>query len=237
MSEYGRAIVVDTGGMGDMDIGAFFRNQSRVAGAMESLKKSVGVLKLGIGNAALGFGRAAKAAGGLLSTLMRTSSVTAGLERGMANLYRYAKQYGKALAGSLDAATASAQYLRNSLAAMAAPLIETVAPAVDYVADKFVSLFNLVNQIFARLAGAGTYIAARRFGEAWSNASENAEAAISNVRRVLMGFDELNILKSGSGGGSGGGGGGGGYGMMFEEREIEDGIAGFVDRRAEAFRA
>ena len=236
MSEYGRAIVVDTGGMGDMDIGAFFRNQALVAQAMESLRKSVGSLKRGLNGVAAGFLNAANAAGDVLAALMRTKTVAAGLERGLANLYKYARQYGRALSGSLDAVSASALYLRNSLAAMAAPLIESLAPAVDDIADRFVSLFNLINQVFARLAGSRTYVAARRFGAAWSNAASDAEEAISSARRCLMGFDELNILGGGSGG-RGGGGGGGCYGAMFEEREIEGGVAGFADRLMEAIRA
>lgn len=229
------AIIIDLGRGGSADAGQLLGGQALVNGAVASLKGSLIALRQNLGRAAEGVGRVARASQGLLSALMQTATVASGLERGMANLYRYAKAYDRRLAGSMDELATAALYLRNSLAAMTAPLITSAAPAVDYIADRFVSMFNTVSQLFARLAGAETYTAARRFGDAWDSEAGRVRGAVSAVRRYVLGFDELNVL--GGAGGSGGSGGGGGYAAMFEERPIEGGIAAFADRLREAFEA
>jgi len=177
---------------------------------------------------------------------------TEGLSQGIENLYYYSQLAGTSFAGSLDSIATSANYVKNSLGAMASPLIEAVAPAIDFIADKIVALFNLINQLFSRLTGKSTYTAAKKISTTYKSAADSAgkgasgaaKKASDELKKTILGFDEINKLNDpnksagGSGGGGGGaGGGGGGYGDMFEQRPIEDGIANFADRIKELINA
>ena len=144
------------------ELAAFFQNAGAMRVALESMKDSARGLRLGLQGATRSLARMGGAARGLLSGLMNARSVTQGLQAGLKRLHHYSRAWWKDFAGTLSRLAANAAYLRNSLAAMAAPLMRALAPAVEFVTDRFVGLFNLVNQFFARLGGASTYVAARR---------------------------------------------------------------------------
>ena len=172
-----------------------------------------------------------KALGGFLSSLKRIalyravrfaiSQLTQGIKDGINNLYNYSALMGGTFANSMNSLATNAQYLKNSMGAMAAPLINALAPAIDFVIGKVVALFNILNQLFARLTGSKTYTAAKKVAatyggaakDAAGTASKAAKKAADEIKRYTLGFDELNILgdknkdSSGSGGGGGGGGG------------------------------
>ena len=177
----------------------------------------------------------------LIRSVMRM--ITQGFTEGLKNMYAYSQTVGTQFAGSMDKLATSALYLKNSLASIAAPLINALAPAIDYITDKIVALFNLIAQFIARLTGNSTYTAAKKVATTWQDAATGAvggaKDAVDEFRRYVLGFDELNILgqsKSGSGSGGGGGGAGGLSGAdMFEERTIDDGVSKFADSIREAF--
>jgi len=242
------AITVDTGGSSrrwsDTNLLSFYRNTGIMQSALENMKGSVRGLRSGFQGATRCLSQMGFAVRGVLSGLMDTRNVVDGLRSGMKNLYAYSRTWWKGFAGTLQSLSANANYLRNSLAAMAAPLLTALSPAIEYVTDQFVGLFNLINQFFARLTGASTYVAAKRAAGGVSSvgrAASNASDAVKELKRQLADFDELNVLEapdtgSGSGGGSGGGGGGG-AGVQFEELPIESGLAAFVDALKAAFNA
>lgn len=176
----------------------------------------------------------------LIRSLMRM--LTQGFQEGLKNMYAYSQTVGTQFAGSMDRLATSALYLKNSLASIAAPLINALAPAIDFIADKLVNLFNLIAQFIARLTGRDTYTAAKKVATTWQGAAENAtggaKKAVDEFRRYVLSFDELNILGSESNsGGSGGSGGAGGLSGadMFEERTIDEGVSSFADRIRKAF--
>ena len=170
--------------------------------------------------------------------------ITQGINQGMKNLYAFSQAAGGTFAASMNQIATASQYMGNSFAAMAGPLVEALAPAIDFIVDKFVDMFNTISQIIARLTGASTYTAARKVASTWGGAAKSAgksaKDAADEIKRSLMGFDEINklndIADSASGGG-GGGGGGGGAGAMFEELPIDSEIASFADALKEAFLA
>ena len=193
--------------------------------------------------------------GGIFSGLMRIAKFrlyrtiiklfTEGLKEGLDNLYYYSQMAGTNFASALDSIATSANYVKNSLGAMASPLIEALAPAIDFIADKVVALFNLINQLFARLTGRSTYTAAKKISATYKDATDSAgkgasgaaKKASDELKKTILAFDEINKLNdpnkssgSGGGGGAGGSGGGSNYGDMFEELPIEDNIANFADR-------
>lgn len=192
--------------------------------------------------------------GGIFSGLLRIAKFrlyrsmikifTEGLEEGIKNVYEYSQAAGTTLAGSLDRIATAGNYVKNSLGAMAAPIIDLLAPAIDFVADKLVALFNLINMVFSKLSGKSTYTAAKKIATTWSGAASDAgksasgaaKKAADELKKTILGFDEINKLNepnkssSGSGGGGGGGGGGAGNGgVAFEERAIDSTVGNFVD--------
>ena len=244
MSNYG--ITVDTGGAAarsvrDVDLAVFWRNAGLVQSALENMKGGMRSIRSGIQGATHCFTQMGSSAQGVLSTLMNTSDVVQGLRAGMKNLYRWSQTWGESFAGTLDGLASNAMYLKNSLAAMAAPLLEALSPAIEYVTDRFVGLFNLINQFFARLTGASTYVAAKRVSGSFDSVGSsagNATEEVKELERQLADFDDLNVLSAydvGTDSGSVSGSGASGEGVMFEQRQIESGLAGFVDSLKQAF--
>lgn len=179
-------------------------------------------------------------------------TITQGFKEGLENLYKYSQAVGTTLAGSMDRLATSALYMKNSLAAMAAPIIEAIAPAIDFVIDKVVEAMNWINQFIAKLTGKDTWTRAVRQATTWGdttneagkNAASGIKAANDELKRSILAFDELNVLSkpnknvgsTGSGGGSSGTGNGANYATMFEEVPIDGKIGDFAESIKEAFR-
>lgn len=170
--------------------------------------------------------------------------ITHGIQQGMKNLYAWSSAVNGEFARSMNTLSTASQYAGNSIAAMASPLINALAPAIDFVVDKLVDMFNLFNQIFARLSGQTSYTAAKKVASQWQDASESASGSASRaadkIKRTILGFDEINKLNgdNDTGGGGGGGSGGGSSGAgMFETRQIDGAVSTFVDQIRAAFEA
>lgn len=170
---------------------------------------------------------------------------TKGIQEGISNLYQFSAVTDGVFKSSMDSIATSMQYLKNSAGAMASPLINAVAPAIDFIIDKFVTLLNVVNQVFAILTGASTWTkaekSAKTFADVAGGASGGASKAASDLKKTILSFDEINKLNdNNSGGGSGGGGGGAGglnYSDMFSNQPIDSAIAEFMDKVKTAFKA
>ena len=169
------------------------------------------------------------------------SALTKALQEGINNLYQYSNAMGGTFAQSMDRLATSSQYLKNSLGAMAAPIINALAPAIDFVIDKIVTLLNYINMLFARLSGASVFTAAKKqaksYGDSLAGAGGSAAKAAKEIRDATTGIDELNIIMEKDNSGGGGGGAGTDYGSMFEELPIDNSISEFADKLKAAFEA
>lgn len=164
------------------------------------------------------------------------------MKEGINNLYQYSSLMGGQFKSSMDSLATSFQYLKNSMGAMVSPIINALAPAIDFLIDKFVALLNIVNQFFARLTGASTYTAAKKsaasYGDTISDTAGTAKKAAKEIKDATTGIDELNIISQNDNSGSGGGGAGGkDYGSMFEQLPIKNSISEFADKLKAAFEA
>lgn len=149
--------------------------------------------------------------------------ITEALQEGTNNLYQYSKALGGEFASSMDKIATSMQYFKNSVGAMVAPLINALAPAIEYVTDKIVQLLNYLNQLFAKITGASTWTKAVKVQTEYAeSATEAAEAAKS----LTAGFDELNVLSDSS---SSSDSNTPDYGSMFEEVPLDSNFASWVD--------
>lgn len=155
-------------------------------------------------------------------------SIIKDLGQSFKDLYGYSRLFGTDFAKSMDRITTASIYLRNSLAAMVAPLVNMFAPALDMIADKIVDILNFVNQLFAAINGQETYTVAKKVATTWEStfdsAADHANKRIKEVRNTLLGFDEINRLNGETPTTSGSTGSSPytpGYSTMFEEKPLE----------------
>lgn len=144
------------------------------------------------------------------------SNITQAFKEGIDNLYEYSRVMGTTFHNAMDSLATDALYLKNSLGAMAAPLIEALAPAIDYITEKLVNLFNLIGMIFAKLTGKDTYTRAIKKAVEYGDATEEAA---QKQKDFMLGLDELNVFKEDSGSGSDMGSE---FADMFEEVPIDN---------------
>ena len=156
-------------------------------------------------------------------------SIIKDLGQSFKDLYGYSRLFGTDFSKSMDQITTASVYLRNSLAAMVAPLINMFAPALDMLADKIVDILNFVNQLFAAINGQTTYTVAKKIATTWEStfdtAANHANRRIKEVKNSLLGFDEINRLNGATPAASTGSTGNSpytpGYETMFEEKPLE----------------
>ena len=160
------------------------------------------------------------------------SQLTKAIKDGINNLYQYSLLMDGTFSKSMDRCATSFLYLKNSMGAMIGPLINSIAPALDFIIDKVVNLFNMVNQLFARLSGANTYTAAKKMATSYAEAAEEAadktKKAAKEIKNATGSIDELNIISKNDDSGSGKEVPD--YGSMFEELPISDTISEFADK-------
>lgn len=160
------------------------------------------------------------------------SAVTDGVKTGADNLYQYSKILDGAFAGSMDRLASTLLYLRNSIGAAIAPLVNVFAPVLESITDKVAEFMNKVSQLIAKLSGASSWTKAVKVPKEYAEAADKASKANKNL---LASFDELNVIQSKD---SGSGKTVPDYGSMFEEvsiNEIDPKIATLADKLAEGF--
>lgn len=164
-----------------------------------------------------------------------------GLTDGLDNLYQYSLITGNQFAASMDRAATSLLYLKNSIGAAAAPLVNALAPALDFVVDKVVTLLNRFNQLVSALSGKTTYTKAvkqqTKYAEAvkdTSDAEDDAKKKADELKRSLTSFDEIHALDDNSSKDSSSSKKNDSgteipdYGGMFTEENIDGGISDFA---------
>ena len=134
-------------------------------------------------------------------------------KEGENNLYQWSKLVNGEFASSMDKIATASLYAKNSLGAMVAPIINALAPAIDWLIDKFVALLNVINQVLAVLGGATTWTKAIKYPKEYAKVANSAAGAAKKLG--LAGIDQLTILRKGSGGG--GGASAMDYSKMFEK--------------------
>lgn len=210
-----------------------------IASGASSAASAVGRFVSEVGNRALG--RVQKFTKGLNNIIgsfkriafyrfVRTviKEITEGFKEGVDNLYQWSKLANGEFAQSMDRIATSSLYLKNSLGAMVAPLINAIAPAIDFLIDKFVALLNVINRVFALFTGAGYWTKAKKYPTEYAKAvSSGAGKAADALHKLgLAQIDELTILDKNHGDKGSGGGGGDAldYGSMFETEKLGGGI-------------
>ena len=169
----------------------------------------------------------------IIRTMLK--NISQGFTEGRENLYNWSAAVNGHFAKSMNNLATSTLYMKNALGTLVGPLMESLAPALNWIIERLVEAINYFNMFVAAISGKSTYTAAVKSATTWgnavSNAAGNAKDKVDELKRTIMGFDEINKLdkiSEGSGGTGGtGGSGGGGVAGMFEERELTGGFQEF----------
>lgn len=163
----------------------------------DSLKSKVTGLVGGLGNLWHSFTRIA----GYRALRTAIKMITQGFSQGIEHLYEWSRLVDNRFKESMDSIATSAHYLRDSLGAMASPLLDALAPALEVLVNKFVDLLNIANQFFAALTGQTTWRKAVRTPTEWAAATDDATdstkkatEAQKKLNKALMDFDEIHLL-------------------------------------------
>lgn len=223
-----------------------------------ALQNFGGLIKGLAGNSFGKFGEGALGLGGKLGYLanqfarvamyrfIRTviKEITQAMVTGVNNVYAYSTAIGGSLAPAMDSIATSGLYASNALGAMASPILEALAPAIDFLIDKFVALINIINQFFAFLGGHATWTKAIKQQTKFNNELGKGGGAAKNARKeldlYLASFDELHVMNDPNKHNGGRGGGAGGAldpSSMFEQAQFDGPIADFASRIKELFAA
>lgn len=228
-----------------------------VGSAFKDMASAVGKVLAPLGKLALNIGlmpfkRMASAIGGVVTKFtqffaaikriavyraIRTAlkEIVQGLKEGMSNLYQYSKAIDGQFAKSMDMLATSALYAKNSLGAMVAPIVNALAPAVDYLTDRFVDLLNKINETIAALTGASTWTKAIKYPVEYAEATDSATKSAKALKATLLGFDEINRLDDNSSGSGGSGAAGMDYSKMFEEMETSTNVSNWIQKIKDAW--
>lgn len=151
------------------------------------------------------------------------SYITKGMKEGIDAMYQWSASVDGVFAASMDRIAASSNYLKSALGTTVSPLINAVAPVVEYLTDRFVDLLNAIQQVFAALTGQGFWTKAERGVSQYADSLGGAADAAKKLNVQLMDFDEINnITTPNDGAGGGGGGNNGGLNTSYVESSLPD---------------
>lgn len=184
-----------------------------------------------------GVGKLLKYGLGIRSLFVLFNKLRGAMVDGFQNLSKYSNTTN----ANLSTLTSGLTQLKNSLATAFAPILNVVTPILSTLIDYLVTACNAVAQFFAALTGKATYTTAKRvqqdYAASLGDTADAASGAAEQVKRSLMGFDEINKLEDNSGGSSGGSGGGsgGGAGGMFQDQTVTNQFANFAQMVKDAW--
>lgn len=183
--------------------------------------------------------------GGFFSALKRIAvyrairfvlkEITQGFREGIQNLYQYSALINGKFKDSMDRLSTSALYLKNSLGAMVAPIINALTPAIETLVDAFVDLLNVINETLAMITGADTWTKALKYPKQYAEELDGANGSAKALRATLLGFDEINRLDDNSRGSRGRASDLMDYSKMFEEVATKNFWDSFMERGKSKF--
>ncbi len=187
---------------------------------------------------------------GIRSLYVLFNKLRSGIKDGINNLVMFSDRANK----SLSLLTSDMSYVGNSVAAAFEPILNIVAPVIDQIVDYAVAGINAVGAFIASITGQTSYTVAVKnikdyrdslngtasAGDAASDATDKLKDKTDELKRELMGFDEIekfsNDLNDAANSGTGGGGGNGSGNkggtedpILFTKKDIPGAVSNFAD--------
>lgn len=172
----------------------------KAAGAFSKLLKSLG---------RIAFYRAIRTA---------LKNVTSAIKEGVTNLYNYSQEFGTAFAPAVDNLRQHLLLLKNAFATALRPVIEAAIPLIIQLVDWLSKLADKLAQILS--VALGKTDENGRYTKAVLGDLEQSNKEAKELRRTLLGFDEINRLDGDTGRGTATS-----IGANFVQADVEEGNA------------
>ena len=150
----------------------------------------------------------------LMVTRMILRKIITGVTDGFKNL----AQYSKVFDANISLLWNSFRQLGNSIASAVSPLVNAFAPALNYIIQLAIKCANAINQLLSALTGLSSWTRAKTLTDSYAKSLDKAGSSAKELKKTVLGFDELNQLQDNNSGG----GGGTSAGDMFEDLPISD---------------
>ena len=201
-------------------LSSFVKNLTGANSAQKALQKTMSSMKSLPQKIAKEITRLGKM---LKLMVVRTAlrSVIKEVGNGFKSLAIHSDEFNESMSNMVNAS----KTLGYSFSAMVSPLINALAPALVYIINLLTKLLNIINQVFSALSGASTWNKAKNFTDSWRDSIKGASGAAKELKKTVLGFDELNQLQDNKNSG----GGGSDIADMFETVKIDPKWKDFAD--------
>ena len=195
---------------------------NKTAQAKERLAKASGHAASGMTKLLKSIGRIA------FYRAIRTAikGVTTAVREGLQNLYEYSQATGTAFSPAVDELRKHILLLKNAFATALRPVIESIIPIIIKLVDALAKAADFLAQVFSVITG--NVDANGRYTKAVLSDLEQSNEQAKELRRTLLGFDEINRLDGESGSSSSSG-----SGLQFVQAEVSEGarkVAEFIKK-------
>ena len=150
----------------------------------------------------------------LMITRMALRKVIEEVGNGFKSLALHSQEFDTKMSNLINAS----KTLGYSVAGMAGQLLNALAPVLTTIIQLITKAVNALNMLFSALRGGTTWAKAKEQTGKWSDAIKAANGNAKELKKTVLGFDELNQLQDNSSSG----GGGGGITDQFEDVDIPD---------------
>ena len=124
-------------------------------------------------------------------------NVSSAIKEGLTNLYAYSQEVGTAFAPAVDGLRQHVLLLKNAFATALRPVIEALIPIVIQLVDALSKAADFMAQVFSVLFGKTDEQG--RYTKAVLGDLEQSNKEAKELRRTLLGFDEINRLDGDTG--------------------------------------
>lgn len=150
--------------------------------------------------------------------LMITRMVLRKMIQGVIDGFKNLTQYSSEVDASVSLMWNSFRQLGNSIAAAVGPIINALAPALNYIIQLCIKVANAINQVISSLTGRSTWTRAKTLTDDYAKSLDKSNKSAKDLKRTILGFDEINQLQDNK---DSGGGGLTKPEDMFEDAKIE----------------
>lgn len=161
------------------------------------------------------------------------SDIAQGAKEGLSNLYQWSSVVGSFdvsnTKDNMDKLSSSALYLKNALGTVLGHTIQLLMPLFNKLTVEIGKALQMVSAFTSALGGEDFYIYAKPDAFAqWGEDIGGATTKAKELRRVLLGFDEVNRLDMETPSASGSGVGDTSSNIDFAKGEISNGVKEFA---------
>ena len=191
---------------------------SKIGGAVKKVfGKAVDAVKTKVKDITSGFSKMGKAVTKILSRMIIWRSINAlimGTTEGMYNMVQASSKANAAMSQLQSGFT----YVKNSIAAMLLPALQSILPVINKIIQAVAGLFNMLGALFAKFRGDSTFTKAVYVQQDYAKSLNKSNKAAKDLKGTLAGFDQINLIQQQK---DSGGTGGADTSGMFKETSVE----------------